>query len=58
MAPPFDARMYIRNSGIGILRQGPIRYHPFSLALDLLALFLGLFLLLYPCHSSYLIHLP
>jgi len=48
MAPPFDARLYIRNLGIGILRQDPIRCHPFFLALDLLVLFLDLFLLLYP----------
>jgi hypothetical protein len=58
MAPLFDAALYSRNSGICILRQDPIRYHPFSLDLDLLVLFLDLFLLLYPCHSFYLIHLP
>ena len=58
MAPPFDATMYIRNLGIGILHWGPIRYHPFSLALDLLALSLDLFLHLYPYHSSYLILSP
>jgi hypothetical protein len=58
MALPFDARLYSRNSGIGILQQGLIHCHPFFLALDLLVLFLDLFLLLYPCHSFYLIHLP
>ena len=58
MAPPFDATMYIHNLGIGILHWGPIRYHPFSLALDLLVLSLDLFLHLYPYHSSYLILSP
>jgi hypothetical protein len=55
MAPPFDARLYIHNSGIGSLRWGPIRCHPFFLLLDRLVLLLDLFRLLYPYHSFYLL---
>jgi len=51
MAHLLDVALYIRMLGIGILRLGPIRCHPFSLALDS-------FLLLFPCYSFYLIHLP